>query len=402
MSYDGRMLLHATRLPLALALFFAAAAADAAERLTFRDRPSPDSPARELTARGRVLIEDSLGNRFFETVDGGRYLIAADDVLRVESDDEPFAPATAEELGERLLEELPDGWRLHTTPHYAIVYDTSREYAEWTSSLMEGLYAALVRYWKQQGLELEEAQFPLPIVVHRSAADYRAASAADGVGGAAVGYYNLKSNRVRMFDLTGSDELRAAGSGVRRGSRREITRMLSAPAAEPLVSTIIHEATHQVCFNTGLMPRLADLPLWYVEGMAVYFEAPGSIGSRGWSGVGRVNRRRLVTFLQHLNKWGDGSIASLVASDARLRDQRSAGVAYADAWALNYYLIHKRRAQYVEYVETMQQREPLKGAPAGESAAEAARRRMKVFTEHFGDPAELQQEMLQAMSRLRP
>ncbi|MEQ8849516.1 DUF1570 domain-containing protein [Botrimarina sp.] len=388
---------------LRVAVVLAAAVPCAAvDTITFRDRPSPDADPREITAQGRVLIEDSVGNRFFETVDGGRYLIATDDVLSIESNDTPFRPATAEELGERLLDELPGGWRLHTTPHYAVVYDTSREYAEWTSSLMEGLYAALQRYWKQQGAEIEEAEFPLPIVVHRSAADYKQASEADGVGGAAVGYYNLKNNRVRMFDLTGSDELRAAGVAVRRGSRREITRMLATPAAEPLVSTIIHEATHQVCFNTGLMPRLADLPLWYVEGMAVYFEAPGSGGARGWSGIGRVNRRRLVTFLRHLGEWNEGSLASLIASDDRLRDPRTAGVAYADAWALNYYLIHRRRSDYIGYVQAMQQREPLKGPPAGESDAAAARRRIAVFTEHFGDPAELQQEMLQAMSRLRP
>ena len=53
----------------------------------------------------------------------------------------------------------------------------------------------------------------------------KAAAKVDGVGAGAVGYYSMESNRVRMFDLTGSDELRGAGR-LRAGSRREIAAML--------------------------------------------------------------------------------------------------------------------------------------------------------------------------------
>ncbi|TWU00112.1 hypothetical protein Pla108_10560 [Botrimarina colliarenosi] len=393
----------ARRLPLAallLLLIFPPALAGAMETLTYRYRPYPDADYHEQTATGRVVVEDSSGNKFFESVDGARRLIAADDVLSESSDDTPFAPAEPDALGQRLLDDLPDGFRLHTTKHYVVAYDTSREYAEWASSLLEGLQKALVRYWDRAGIELEGPAFPLPIVIHRTAAAYNAASRAEGVPTGAVGYYHMATNRVRMYDITGADELRAAGVGMRRGSRREITRMLGLPAAEPLVATIVHEATHQVCFNTGLMERYADLPIWLVEGMAAYFEAPGAGSSRGWSGIGRVNDRRLQTFRRHLPEWNGSSLTSLLASDDRLRDSRTAGVAYADAWALNYYLIKKHGDAYVAFVKALSERGPLDGPPADEPKADEARRRLKTFSDHFGAPADFEQDFLRTMSRM--
>lgn len=372
----------------------------AMETLTFRYRPYAGADAQVLTATGQVLAEDSIGNRFFETDSGGQYLIAADDVIEASKDDRPFEPAEADLIGERLAADLGDGFGVHTTKHYVVVYDTSREYAEWASSLLEGLYRALVGYWKKQGIKLEEPRFPLPVVIHRTTEAYNVASRADGVPAGAIGYYHMRSNRVRMYDLSGSDSLRAGGAGLRRGSRREITRMLAQPAAEPLVATIVHEATHQVCFNTGLLERFTDLPIWLVEGMAVYFEAPQSGSRRGWSGIGKVNQRRLATFRRNLPKWNTNSLTSLIASDDRLRDTRTAGAAYADAWALNYFLIKKRRKDYVAYVKTLGERKPLEGPPADETDSEQAARRMQVFAEHFGDVRELERDFLQAMRRL--
>jgi hypothetical protein len=210
----------------------------------------------------------------------------------------------------------------------------------------------------------------------------------------------MATNRVRMYDITGADALRAAGVGMRRGSRREVSQMLALPAAEPLVATVVHEATHQVCFNTGLLQRYADLPLWLVEGMAAYFEAPGAGGSRGWSGIGRVNARRLATFRSNLAKWTPATLTSLIATDDRLRDPRTAGEAYADAWALNYFLFKKREKGYVAYVQALGQRDPLAAPSAGQTEADKSRERIKEFTDRFGPIDELQRDLVAAMTKL--
>lgn len=396
MGYSRGML----RAVLLVVVLLVGAIAAAVETLTFEHRPYADADPRTLSVAGRTLKEDSVGNRYFETVDGARYLVGSASIESRASDTTPFAPASHEAMGERLLAELPDGFRVHTTEHYVVAYDTSREFAEWASSLFEGLHRALVRYWGKQGLELTEPEFPLPIVIHRDRAAYDAAARAEGVGLGAIGYYHLTTNRVRMYDLTGAQELRATGYRMRRGSRSEISRMLSLPAAQPLVATLVHEATHQVCFNAGVMQRLADLPLWLVEGMATYFEAPNAGSLRGWRGIGKVNQLRLRDFRRNLPQWNQTTVLNLVASDKRLRDPRTGGRAYADAWAMNYYLIKRRGDDYVAYVKAMAERKPFAAPPADESEEATARRRVATFEKHFGDIRQLQADLLKAMTRL--
>ncbi len=75
-------------------------------------------------------------------------------------------------MAERLLAELPAGFRVHTTPHYVVCYNTSRTYAQWTSSLLERLYKAFTNYWENQGFELREPEFPLPVLVFNDRETY--------------------------------------------------------------------------------------------------------------------------------------------------------------------------------------------------------------------------------------
>src|SRR3972149_4974979 len=272
------------------------------ERVTFF------SDGQQETIAGRILVEAQDGGVLVESVDGAQHTIEGKSVLSRQKTDTPFKPLTPDELGEELLAKLPPGFRVHATPHYVVCYNTSREYAEWTSSLFERLYKAFTSYWKRQGMELHEPEFPLVVIAFADRASYEAA-AKDDLGDAVrnvVGYYNLKTNQVNMYDLTGVESAR--GPATRRGSQREITQMLSQRAAVPLVATIVHEATHQIAFNCGLQTRLSDIPLWLCEGMAVYFEAPDLSSSRGWRGIGKVNYARLATFRRNLPNWRTDSL----------------------------------------------------------------------------------------------
>ncbi len=342
------------------------------------------------TLVGRALKRDSAGGMFLETIAGGRYVLPADQVQSRTSNSETFAPLTPEAMGEALLAEAPEGFRIHTTEHYVVCYDTSREYAEWTSSLLEGLYRAFTNYWSKAKLELSEPEFPLAVVIFRDVNDYAAAARSELGAGAAnvVGFYSLKSNRVIMYDITGSDALRGA-----RSDRRDIGRMLAQPAAAPLVATIVHEATHQVSFNCGLLKRYSNLPLWFAEGLAIYFEAPDPNGARGWRGIGKINHLRMATFRENLPQWNTARLASLLADDRRLRDPRSAIDAYADAWALTYYLIRYHRQEYTAYVKELASLEPLAEFTPDE--------RIAMFQKHFGELEPLARDLVRTMSRLR-
>ena len=107
------------------------------------------------------------------------------------------------------------------------------------------------------------------------------------------GYYNMESNRMIMYDLAGV----AASRPGRTVGLAQINQFLAGPNASGMVSTIVHEATHQIAFNSGLHQRLSDCPKWFSEGIAMYCETPDPGRTRGWAGIGVVNRARLAQYL---------------------------------------------------------------------------------------------------------
>ncbi len=376
-----------SRLPCFFASLFAVGAACAAfalDRVTLAEESK--------TVEGRTLVEDSTGGRLIQSTDGALTVVPGADVGEVESDARPFEPLGPEALAEQLLADLPAGFRTYQTPHYLVCYNTSREYAQWTSSLLERLHKAFTAYWGRAGFELHEPEFPLAVIVYSTAEQFAEASRIElgPAAGSIVGYYSLATNRVGMYDLTGADQLHRNGGA--RVSRRDISQLLASPAAEPLVATIVHEATHQIAFNCGLQQRYADIPLWLLEGMAVYFETPDLSAGRGWRGIGKVNHRRLAIFRKNLATWSPARLAAIISSDLPLRQVRTANDAYSDAWALNYYLIHRQPKQYVEYVRLMSKRPPLQTTPEA--------KRLEEFQDHFGELGPLARELAELMQKL--
>src|SRR4029077_20859924 len=63
-----------------------------------------------------------------------------------------------------------------------------------------------------------------------------------------------------------------------------------------LKDTMIHEATHQAAFNTGLHSRIGESPKWVVEGLATVYEAPGIRNSGSANVKSRINRERFLWF----------------------------------------------------------------------------------------------------------
>ena len=141
--------------------------------------------------------------------DGMLWTVEPKELVEHRSDEEPFAPYSAEELPARLSGELPKGFQSHSTAHYVILYNTSREYAQWCGSLFEQLYRNFTNYWSRRGLKVSEPEFPWVAIVFAYLAAY-AAKAKTEVGAAAesiIGYFSLRTNRMTMYDLTGVESL---------------------------------------------------------------------------------------------------------------------------------------------------------------------------------------------------
>lgn len=343
---------------------------------------------------GEVLVEAADGGLLLLARDGALWLMQSAEIVRRERDESEFQPCSPEELAARLLEEFPTGFRIHQTANYVICYNTSTAYAQWCGGLYERLYRAFQGFWRTAGVKVDKPQFPLVALIFDGPASYHQ-HAGKEVGEAAasiLGYYNIQTNRVTMYDLTGADELRQYQP--RGSSTAHINRILSQPAAERLVATIVHEATHQLAYNSGLQTRLADNPMWVSEGIAIYFETPDLGSAKGWRGIGAVHPLHLNNFRQGLVNRPADALAVLLTDDARFRDARTAGEAYAESWALNYYLLRARRADYARYLSELAQQAPL--------VELSSQQRLAHFRRIFGDDlAELDRDFVRFMGRVR-
>ena len=288
-------------------------------------------------------------------------------------------------MGKRLLAELPPGFRVHPTTHYLIFYDTSPAYAQWCGSLFERLYMAFTNFWTRKGFELRQPEFPLVAVVFADKQSYLKFSRPElgEAGESIIGYFGMTSNRMTMYDLTGVE---SQGAGrARNRTAAQINQILAQPDALRTVATIVHEATHQIAFNCGLHTRLSDCPLWFSEGIAMYFETPDLRSPKGWSGLGAVNQTRLERFRQYLAARPANSLETLLRDDRRFRDPKQALDAYAEAWALTYFLLQqasegiRRLLGHVVEEEAAaggRPREAARPVPPGLRRTEAAGRRV--------------------------
>lgn len=360
----------------------------AVEHITFKR----DGETRYVS--GRVLVSAQDGGRLLEAFDGAIWAIQPEEIASESEDNLPYRPLSKNKMAEQLLAELPNGFQVHATAHYVICYNTSKTYAMWCGGLFERLNRAFVNHWSRRGLELQEPEYPLPAIIFSDRAEYQR-FARDELGdysGSILGYYNLRSNRITMFDLTGTETLR--GFGTQRTSMKDITRLLSRPEAEPLVATIVHEATHQIAFNSGLQTRYADNPMWLSEGLAIYFETPDVSSSRGWRGIGQVNRARLFEFRKNKANRSSNALPRLLTDDNRFRKSETALASYAEAWALTYFLIRSRPKQYCEYLGKISRKPRVIQDEPGQ--------RLSEFKQCFGDDlAALDVEFLRYMGRVR-
>jgi hypothetical protein len=340
-------------------------------------------------AQGRMLLTAQDGGWLFQGRDGMLWAVPPDEQVRRTEDATPFAPLPNDEYIRQTLASLPRGFDVHQTAHYLIFHDTSKAYAQWCGSLFERLYMAFTNYWTRRGLKLSEPEFPLVAVVFADKRGYVAHAQPD-LGEAAdsmIGYYHLMNNRMTMYDLTGQQGQRAPG----RTGAGPVSQFLAQPDAQRTVATIVHEATHQIAFNCGLHQRLSDSPLWLCEGIAMFFETPDLTSTKGWRGVGALNQSRVMQLKGYLGRRPIGSLKTLIVDDARFRDAAKSLDAYAEAWALTYFLINQYPKAFNGYIEAIAAKKPL--------LEDGPEKRLKEFEQHFGDLEKLDIEFLRYVRR---
>jgi hypothetical protein len=253
-----------------------------------------------------------------------------------------------------LMREFP-GYEVSGVGHYLVVHPAGRR--DLWAPRLEELYRAFVHYFSARGWRLSEPRFPLVAVVFPRQADFVRQASREGVVSSEglLGYYSLMTNRILLYDAT-------VGSG----------------SADWTINaeTIIHEASHQTAFNTGVHSRFGTAPRWVMEGLGTMFEARGVWQSRNFPhAADRINRGRLVAWRQYAgSRRPADAIARLVSSDRAF--QADIDGAYSEAWALSFFLSETEPKKYSEYL--------MKTAALKPFSDYRSPQRLKDFTNTFG------------------
>lgn len=395
------------------------------------------TPARSVSA-AQPMVELRLGSTAVEgrIVERGRgwcalydregrlHTIDLKQVTQFKKVSSNFAPYSFQALRTRLLEEFGSGFEVATTRHYVVCAPGDR--AKIYCDLFEKTWRRFHMYFAIRGFEMKDPEFPMIAIVlkdRQSFLDYARKEKAR-VDSNILGYYWSTHNRVIMFEdrnahawLPGPqfDHHRSASAERRLfasrphsasdgflderahladrawrwafrdsdsptgfgtpGSCDEIASRASINA--DLRETMIHEATHQLGYNLGLHNRTGRNPKWIVEGLATVFETPGMEDHAMDRDVRkRMNRGWHYGFQKFVEDGRPESyLESFIRTDDAFRTQM--GNAYAQAWALSFWLIETRPREYAAFLQKMASPEVTRQLTAD--------LRVRAFKESFGE-----------------
>ncbi len=265
-----------------------------------------------------------------------------------------FEPYSQRELRTQLQNEFGNQYEVNATQHYLVVHPNGRN--DVWADRFEQLYRSFSNYFRVRGFAMQEPAYPLVAVVFPTRTEYdnyvQTSSVMAPIG--ALGHYEPRSNRVYLFD-------QAENSGD----------------WEENASTVIHEATHQTAYNVGLHNRFAPQPRWASEGLAMMFESRGIHSPRsGDRQSDRINEERLGDY-RDLVASSDpfSSLANFVSTDEHFNYKTMP--AYAQSWALSFFLSETRPREFSQYLETLAKKPNFKNYSSSERVAD--------FQRAFGD-----------------
>lgn len=232
------------------------------------------------------------------------------------------AEATADELvqvRERARKAGLGPFRSSENDRYLGIGDAPDPYRDGALKLCRALSTAYRDHFRVKKFAVNFSTSRLTVVALKDETSY-AAFLGEAPGEAVGGHYDLESNRLVIFDFRPGDPK----PGV--------------PVERINTFALIHEAAHQLTFNTGLLDRQADVPVAISEGLAMYAELWRPDGR---SDLGAINRPRLQVLGKRADQPSGWIPVARLMTDDTLFDGGNADVqlAYAGAWVLVHYLL---------------------------------------------------------------
>ncbi|RMG18262.1 MAG: DUF1570 domain-containing protein [Planctomycetota bacterium] len=376
-------------------------------------RPEQTERRRARSQGEKSLLEEEFGRR-----QGG----AGADVV-----EDGELPSPSRRARARLLEHCPRA-RIEETRHYVLVSTATRAFTRDTGKLLEEVRRGFYRFFRRKGFDLVEHPKKLVAYAFGSREEYEAYNREAGLGvtSRAAGFYHTATNALYLSDARNSPEVRrvkksiaeferalaelkkkrrqaeregngqyAAALGRHLRKERQRLRKFKKENAEFLEDAneelVIHEATHQLSYNSGLLIPSELNPEWLVEGLAMLFEDPGV-----WKGryVKGANERRKRDLARALAKGRRMTVRDLVGSNRQLIARSDPGLAYGSAWALIHLFVRgkfrKYKKPFLAYLESLQRR--ARSAGWSVRGEEAAQERLEAFESFFGPVRGLERE----------
>ncbi len=283
--------------------------------------------------------------------------------------------------------------RIANGSHIVLVHQTTDAEASERLAVLERVITGFYLDFAARGIELAAPDRRLVVAWFACQQDYRAFLHAQGadVFASTRGYYHPTWNAVVTYDARSNDRHKAVLQGIRSrnqeveqlqtmaqrlpaGAKLRVT--LSGESAKNLgkaeaiclmerlqrelrrqelllelerraidEGTAAHEIVHLLVANSGLLPRHDAFPIWLQEGLAMQFEL---VRGGRWAGIGRAHDLRLPDWRQ---------IQPPPQIDALIRDvgltRGYERYAYAQAWALVYYLRYAHAAEFLTFLDLL-------------------------------------------------
>ncbi len=302
----------------------------------------------------RIALMDSDRRRGCYLVSGGFEFIGQEEF------EEPRFIAEMLELASD--HQLSDMTRLDSK-HFLAIGNTTEAYTEQRLYNCETLYALFFNHFRQKGFALHQPRAKLMVAVFDSQAGFEACLGHE-IPAAVTGIYHRGTNRLVVYDygqnrsyLQRKTQGEQRLKGVPLTLTRQVTvsqfkRQAQAVRNDANIGTIMHEAAHQLTFNSGMLNREGDAGLWLIEGLACYCEATRQ---GEWQGIGEPNPQRLATLARTAqSKSPLIPLHELIRSDDWLRKPGTgtpqALLGYAQSWALVRMLLEEQPQALKRYL----------------------------------------------------
>lgn len=296
-----------------------------------------------------------------------------------------FQRMSDEEMGTYLTSLTGPEFHISQTDHYIICANTSEAYAEYVGRLLDRVHTEYGKLMTDLNAPFKPSAEKLPVIILSSVSEFQEFAKRqhpETTFEDTPGYYSIRENQVLLQDLTRDRSLKAPA----------IRKKL---AEQPLqLATIVHEAVHQLAFNTGLQVRMADNPVWFSEGLATYFEQVAVKSPQLWSKPGLVNARHHAEFVRTATGALSIPLETLLGSEDTFLDSTTVATAYAESWALVYYLHKDHREKLGVYMNSLSRLQPIQRV--------SPEMRMTIFSQAFGEsPGDMEKKMIPVIRKLR-